>query len=404
MVSKIKSSSEKNNDRDAIFGVGHHALNLLNNGEWDFHNEDTQQHLHSLHPYPARFIPQIPRKAILLWSAPGDIILDPFCGCGTSILESSLLGRPSVGIDNNPVAVLVTKAKTAKYSNQDLKTLESFLIQLDSLLKTKSDESIFPDYKNFDYWFSLTAKNDLGRLKSVINQLSGASKLLALAVFSSIIVRASYQHSDTRYVRVSKIYTKGDAFRWFKTRLTASIESAREIIGSSRAKSKVLCSDSRRMNMIRDNHVQMIVTSPPYINAYDYHKYHRHRMHWIDGDVEFARDTEIGKHDTFTRANANATEYFNDMLSCFVEWKRILKNKGYVFIVVGDGIVNGSPVKAGEGFIDIAKKTGFVLKKRWIRELQKDKKSFNQKARINKEHVLLFQKIAKCAKKTHGLS
>ena len=60
---------------------------------------------HGLHPYPAKFIPQIPRKAILEWTKEGDTILDPFCGCGTTILEAALLNRLSIGVDNGVLAL-----------------------------------------------------------------------------------------------------------------------------------------------------------------------------------------------------------------------------------------------------------------------------------------------------------
>ena len=63
--------------------------------------------MHALHPYPARFIPQIPRKAILEWTKKGDTVLDPFCGCGTTLLESSLLERPSIGINSKSIPTML---------------------------------------------------------------------------------------------------------------------------------------------------------------------------------------------------------------------------------------------------------------------------------------------------------
>src|ERR1019366_946110 len=93
---------------------------------WNFHDEDTNEHLHTLHPYPAKFIPQIPRTAIARWSKRGNLVYDPFCGCGTTLLEASLAGRPSIGTDNNAVAILVARAKTTLYSPADLDRLTTF--------------------------------------------------------------------------------------------------------------------------------------------------------------------------------------------------------------------------------------------------------------------------------------
>ena len=84
-------------ERQAIFSSG--AAD--SGGSWDFRGEQTQTLLHSLHAYPARFIPQIPHRAIAERTVPGDTVLDPFAGCGTTLLESVVMGRPAVGVDNN---------------------------------------------------------------------------------------------------------------------------------------------------------------------------------------------------------------------------------------------------------------------------------------------------------------
>ena len=243
-----------------------------------------------------------------------------------------------------------------------------------------------------DYWFSSRAVKDLEKIKGAISTLKKGPQLLSMAIFSSIIVRTSYQDSDTRYTRVDKPYSSGNAVRWFKAKLKDSTKRLESIIGFPKEKAIVHHADSRSIDFIKDKSVKLIVTSPPYLNAYDYHKYHRHRLHWINGDVPFARDTEIGKHDTFTRPNANPTRYFNDMMQCFASLNPLLLKGGHLFIVVGDGIVSGKPVAVGDKFIDICKDAGFKLEQRWIRKLQHQKKSFNSAARINKEHLLLFKK------------
>jgi len=378
--------------RTAIYHINEALAKLPVDSEWDFHEEDTQEHLHALHPYPARFIPQIPQKAISQWSHPGDLVLDPFCGCGTTILESILLGRPAIGIDNNDVAILISRAKTTHYSFQDLRILEKFLEELDFIVSSSESSISIPDYKNIEYWFCEEALADLAKLRTAVYQLPERTKLLALAVFSSIIVRVSNQDSDTRYARINKTYQSGNAIEWFRSRLIDVIERVRMIIELPKATASVYGADSRNLEFISNDSIDLIVTSPPYINAYDYHKYHRHRIHWIEGNVTLARDTEIGKHDTFTRPRATPDRYFKDMYKCFREWTRVLVPGGHAFVVIGDGIVGGKPVPVGDTFIELGEDAGLTFNERWIRSLLKEKKSFNQYARIDKEHLLLFKK------------
>jgi DNA modification methylase len=381
------------NQRQAIFSKWENDNRQPHiNESWNFHNEYTQCHLHALHPYAAKFIPQIPRKAILSWAKEGDTVLDPFCGCGTTLLESILLCRPAIGVDNNAVACLVSQAKTAPYTHGDLRTLNEFLNDLNSNLRAPQPEVWSPDYPQLDYWFSKAAIHDLGVLSYAVDQLSDPARLLALSVFSSIIVRASYQDRETRYTRVSRLYSPGSAYKWFKLRLNDAIDRLNEIIDLPKAECQVIQEDSRDLASLKNSSVDFIVTSPPYLNAYDYHKYHRHRLHWIKGDVGFARDLEIGKHDVFTRPNANPDIYFRDLKKCFAEWHRVLSPDSYALVVIGDAIVGGKPIAVGDRFIELADEIGLTCEDHWIRDLNKLKKSFNQGARITAEHVLLFKK------------
>lgn len=360
---------------------------------WDFHKENTREHLHVLHPYPARYIPQIPRKAILKFSKPGDVVLDPFCGCGTTLLESSLLGRPSIGVDNNAVAILVTRAKMAHYSKGDLTNLRDFSSNIDNLISQAPEDAWRPEYKNSDYWFDERAIVELSKLKWAVNTLEEPSRTFALAVFSSIIVRVSYQDSDTRYARIERSYQSNETIRAYKSRLTEAIEQLVTMAERTRSKTEVYLADARDLSFLQNSSVDFIVTSPPYLNAYDYHKYHRHRLHWIEGDVAFARDREIGKHDTFTRPKATPDRYFEDMQKCFVEWHRILRSSGKAMVVVGDAIVSGQPVPIADQFTKIMTKLGFRLEHHWLRNLLKESKSFNRSSRIDQEHVLLYKRL-----------
>ncbi len=79
--------------------------------DWDFREAKTDYLTHGVHPYPAKFIPQIPNALIQELSSVGDTVLDIFCGSGTTLAEALLLKRNAIGIDANPLACLISKAK-----------------------------------------------------------------------------------------------------------------------------------------------------------------------------------------------------------------------------------------------------------------------------------------------------
>jgi site-specific DNA-methyltransferase (cytosine-N4-specific) len=370
--------------RSAVYGTAPPS----SEESWDFHAEPTQEHLHALHPWPARFVPQIPRRAIARWTRPGERVLDPFAGGGTTLLEAALADRPSTGIDNNAVACLVARAKTRAWRRVDLEPLRTLARALarGDALGTAAD---VPDYPNRDHWFSPEALQDLGQLRARVRAEPEPRRTLALAVFSSIVLRASRQDSDTRYARTDRVYRSGSALRWFARRLEDATERAAALVGRPRARADVLHADARALAGVPPGSVSLVVTSPPYLNAYDYHKYHRHRLHWIDGDVAMARDLEIGKHDTFTRPGARPDAYFDDLTRCFRAWRRVLVPGGRVLLVVGDAIVGGEPVAVADELVARLAAEGFRLEHHLVRRLETARKSFNPAARIDREHVLV---------------
>ncbi len=359
--------------------------------DWDFHGVETQEHLHALHPYPARFIPQIPRRAIGQWSREGERVLDPFAGGGTTLLEAMLCGRPSVGVDNNAVAHLVARAKTQRYQARDLARLRRFVRAVEAG-ELEGLEPVVPDYPNREHWFCDAALDDLGRLRAGIARLPPRPRLFALAVLSSVVLRASRQDSDTRYARVEREYPAGRATRWFGKRLANGVERLASVLPRPRADCDCHLADGRELKFIEDASIDLLITSPPYLNAYDYHKYHRHRLHWIGGDVDMARDLEIGKHDTFTRKGARPEPYFDDMAACFGEWARVLRPGARAVIVVGDAIVSGTPVAVADRLATLLEARGLPLEERFVRRLDTARKSFNQRARIDREHVLVARR------------
>jgi site-specific DNA-methyltransferase (cytosine-N4-specific) len=387
MNTLIRKAIYTREDEDALILAGEH---------WNFHEEETKEHLHSLHPYPAKFIPQIPRRSIELWTAPGDLVYDPFNGCGTTVFEASLAGRRGIGTDNNAVAILASRAKTAIYSKTDLDALNSFAASTAGGLGFAPPRpDLIPTNKNFHYWFDPVTIERLASLKGLILAESDPVRTLLMAVFSSIVVRVSYQDSDTRYSRKLREVAVSEVDSAFRSRLVDTISRIPNAMVEGRGTVDVVQADSRSVPFIRTKSVTLIVTSPPYLNAYDYHKYHRQRLHWIGGDesVEFARDREIGSHDEFTRNNATPDGYFTDMDACFAEWARVLKKGGRCLIVVGDAIVSKQAVHVGDRFVDLLTARGLVEERRWIRTLHSTKRAFNVKnSRISHEHVLLVVK------------
>src|SRR5213594_2218325 len=88
---------------------------------------------HGIHPYPAKFIPQIPKFLIEELSYPGETIADIFCGSGTTLVEALLLGRNTIGVDANPLACLVSQAKTTRFRVGDKDQLHDLAQKVEAM-------------------------------------------------------------------------------------------------------------------------------------------------------------------------------------------------------------------------------------------------------------------------------
>src|SRR5207245_1307446 len=115
--------------------------------DWDFRDAKTSYLTHGLHPYPAKFIPQIPNALIQEFSTVGATVGDVFCGSGTTLVEALLLKRNAVGLDANPLACLISTAKTSRFAEGDkdcLVALGQRALQLAGTVSIDEQPTLFP--------------------------------------------------------------------------------------------------------------------------------------------------------------------------------------------------------------------------------------------------------------------
>lgn len=376
---------------------------------WDFKDAETGTLTHSIHPYPAKFIPQIPNTLIQELSSFNETVLDIFCGSGTTLVEALVLKRNCIGIDANPLACLITRAKTAIISEDDRQALIRLQAQIQNIFEThtsgqysffaKDYPSIapIPKNENIEFWFEPFVIDELAKIRFFCKQLpTENARDIALTAFSSIIVSVSRQDSDTRYVRAKKNIKEGDALKRFVRALESAIRKSDNFsaVVEKKYKAKVINAnilDSPEIGTMID----LMVCSPPYPNAYSYHLYHRTRMLWLDMDQATFKNQEIGSHRKYSRkGNNKATiETFRSELETVFRWlRKILKIGGYACFVIGDSILNGQLVRNDEHLINIGRMNGYTFEADFTRNIQESKKSFNPViGKIRQEHIVVLR-------------
>lgn len=388
-------------------------INTLNTIDWDFQGAKTNYLTHRLHPYPAKFIPQIPNALIQELSSVGDTVGDIFCGSGTTLVEALTLKRHAVGIDANPLACLIAKSKTTALEDADIEALRSLSAKSraigDSIPVTGEERDLFsakrfissawrPDYDKLTFWFEAHVIEELAEVLQWCRALpSEAARDLALTSLSAIIVAVSRQDSDTRYVRRSKDIPPGETMRRFSRTLEQATLAAVEFTDIAEPRFQRHIIEANLLDAPSIPRLDLAVCSPPYPNAYSYHLYHQTRMIWLGmNQPKFKRD-EIGSHRKYSspsKKGATADTFRNEFTFIFDWLARHLKPGGHACFVVGNSTLKGQTYDNADILSEASSGAGFRETMRITRTMQSTKKAFNPViGKIKQEQILILQNL-----------
>ncbi|HET8863462.1 MAG TPA: hypothetical protein VFM94_09455 [Solirubrobacterales bacterium] len=359
---------------------------------WDF---PTSRGGRELHPYPARFIPEIPAQALDLLEIDGPV-LDPFCGSGTTLAEARKRGLPSTGIDLNPIACLISRVRGQRWSRGDSeRALEHSNALRDRAMRGAATSELAARIPRIDHWFEQPAQEALA---AAVEYLAGVEEAwrdrIAVAISSSV-VRLSRQESDTRYAAIDKGVTRAQA----ATELGQAVVRVSEWIaanttGYADVPVEVLCQDACDLSSLPPRHFAASVFSPPYPNAYEYWLYHKYRMYWLGFDPILVRALELGARPHYCKPNGLTEDDFAEQMSeVFRGLHHCLLPGAPVVVVVGDSVIGGRRIDNAGLMRKAAGGQGFSLDAHAERSIRGGRSSFNRahtRARSS-EHILLLR-------------
>ncbi len=364
--------------------------------DWDFANVPANKGIHAIHPYPAKFIPQIPRQLIELYY-PGDesIVLDPFCGSGTTLVEAISLGLDAWGIDLHPLACLIARVKTMRLQPQFIQVAEEVVQRARARLATGKIR--VPNIPNLNHWFKVDVQKSLAALIAEINSLPSNPMKEALRVaFSRIVVRVSNQESDTRYAAIEKTIGADEVFELFDRaalNIYEAVSSFRDDLFRSFGRASVLNRDILTVSPEDlPKKVGLVITSPPYPNAYEYWLYHKYRMYWLGMNPIAVKEREIGARPHYFKTNhQDEKDFEKQMAACFALLSRVMLPEAKACFLVGRSIIHGREIDNKALLKRAAEPHGFEFKEAVERHIPATRKTFNPShGKITEEHVIVF--------------
>ena len=386
------------------------TFDALSSRDWSFTADNTRYLTHDLHPYPAKFIPQIPANLIACLSMPGDVVLDPFGGSATTAVESVRLGRRVISFDANPLSALIGRVKTgfmAPPVQADLEQLsavvEDHIVGLGARNRNRPKSlatrcaRYVPPIPNIEKWFDKSVIEELCLLRHLIDQTTdGLAREAAQLALSRIIIRVSNQESETRYVSVAKkLYPSLTLQIYLESLKTVTRRLETATLDLQFSDASFLVGDSRNdlRETIGENSIDLIITSPPYPNATDYHLYHRFRLFWLGFDPRLLGKIEIGSHLRHQRNNTGFEEYRHDMKQVLEGCAAVLAPGRYAVFVVGDALFKGKYFSTSNSIRKISQSAGLEVLGVIDRPIHPTKRSFAKPARRTRiEQLVVMRK------------
>jgi len=365
--------------------------NIPVNPDWSFANiKSTEQWTHGYHRYPAKFLPNLVKKLIEEYTSKNDVVADLFAGCGTTMVESKIHGRKSVGVDVNPVAQLITNAKTRPINPKILKRRYNTLNRKIENYRRKDHQSISV-HSRIDYWFTPANKYKIAFLyKCILSFRDESVRSFFLVALSNVLKNCSRWLQSSTKPQIDPNKNPADPFTAFSAQVKRMMTKNEEFYNELKRLGYVntLCEiklEDARQTSIRKNSVSAIITSPPYATSYEYADIHQLTGFWFEyiADLTKFRKKFIGtfysnsqevhtssfigqeiankliKKDA--RTAKEVTNYFNDMQDVAKEMHRILKPKGHVCLVIGNTTLLDVKIKSAEVFAEILMTLGFEI-------------------------------------------
>ena len=379
------------------------ALGDLLGQDFDFQGQATATITHGIHAFAAKFPPQLPATFIERLTAPGDVVLDPMMGSGTTLVESVIRGRKAIGLDLDPLSIKQCKAKTKPIDDVELLNRLSAgivasaydVLATPELAAGLSDRFDNPTKDFVDYWFTDRTQRELeallrsielatdtiedGRQRQTIREFFEVALSAIIVTKSGGVTKARDLAHGRAHIYPGK--SVKDAINQFRLRVRKNISSLESLPRIEPDDLTIKVGDARDISdSVPDASVDLVVTSPPYANAIDYMRAHKFSLVWFgwsinelsklrsryvgsertggwngaDGLPDDARRTIDSLANVSPKQARVLAKYLSEMRCVLSEIGRVLKPNRYAAIVIGPSTMKGHRIPTAELLSSIA--------------------------------------------------
>lgn len=418
--------------KEQIIEVESLPVDIQTGATYAIKQANPNSYTHGMFKYPCKFIPEIPRWGIKTYlSEKRGVIFDPFSGSGTTLLEANVNGLDAYGTEIDDIAKLIIKVKTTVLDLAQMKLLDQCYPEIINIIGQDDVKLFTPAIVNLEHWFSENTINELGRIKAYIDNIEDEDVRDFFKLCMASIIKKVSNADDTSpkpYVSNKIIKVPPTVEKEFTSVFRRYKQMMQELTHVKKMGNTVIIQgDALEFSVPLG--IDLAITSPPYINAFDYGRTMRLENLWLDtlteemlrekksqyvGTEKINTEEEkselgiLGKSDllkVYYNQIAEQDEkralivkkFFEDMednLRCVYSQMNIC---GKYVIVIGNSTIRKVNVESWRVIEEIANKMGFktvqhfnyIIQNPYIRIPRK-----GMGGKINKDYVLVLEKGA----------
>jgi hypothetical protein len=308
--------------------------------------EEVDRYTHGFHTWPAGLHPDAAR--MLIDAFPGRSVGDPFMGGGTILVEAMAAGRRAFGRDLSRVALRIARARTSTASEEVLTKMRSASRKLAADAPLAKDLPPDEIHRTLQAWYEPHVLMELEHLRRGVVAAEGPARPLLEAVFSSILVKASFRKSDTSAKREPYHRPPGTTAVLFHKKareLGRRIAALREAVPPNTPEADVARGDARKWSS--PSSLDLVLTSPPYPSTYDYLPLQHLRRVWFGEHEE--DDAEIGpRRDWREGSHGAVAKWRKDTEAWTAAVAKSLAKGGHLVVVIGDGLTPAGAIDTSD--------------------------------------------------------
>ena len=311
--------------------------------ERELPERERTKHVHRLHPYLGKFIPQLVETLLARYVPPGGRVLDPFAGSGTTLVQALESGHPATGTDVAAFNCLLMRVKTARYNEFVLEhEIRDALGRFRAVDGSLQGLSLGRGY--IGRWFAPQAARELLAFRAIVADYAHADVLRVVLARAARSARLT-AHFDLDFPREPQTApywchkhkrecSPVDRAEHFIQRYALDTLARIKAFARVRARgagAEVVHGDARELAF--DRSFDAVITSPPYPGLIDYHEQHRYAYELLG--LDDCRELEVGAAAAGTSKRALAA-YQDGIVDVFLNVREALRPGAAVAIVVND--------------------------------------------------------------------